>query len=195
MENWIIPIILGIFSGLMVTIITIIFKQKIEIMFILAVLILLIGIFASKVSIYFFSSIVEQKVVITPPPKEEWSLPIEGSSGEVTFFNNSKGYFTGKITVTGLYPNSRYLITLNGKPSHHSNKNFQQRWGNEGYVDIMDFTTNAIGSIENLPLEINLPSGEYDVKFLVKETKTGKYKTILFFNFLKFNVRSANWWK
>jgi hypothetical protein len=100
--------------------------------------------------------------------------PIPGASGEVLFSKETKGVFQATITLSNLTPKHVYVFTLNCK-SNDSNcrkllANFNKCSGDSGgYCDIQTLgATDATGSLKK-NIEFNLPTGQYDMKFLIKD--------------------------
>lgn len=129
--------------------------------------------------------IVEKTLLLEQAPIT-WGRPIRGSSGRIIYYDNSKGTFSGKIELQGLIPNSNYVLSLNGKPAHFSNDLLPERYGNEGKFDFLQVTTNSIGNVDET-FNATLPSGDYNVKFFVKDKKD--WKIVLYNDYLFFKVK------
>ena len=130
---------------------------------------------------------IEEKELPLYQAPDTWGRTILGASGNVIYYDNVRGAFSGRITLRGLESNENYLLALNGKPSHPSNDRLPQQYGPEGLADIDQVRTDSQGNVSNKPFYINLPPGNYDVKFFVKDT-TENWKIVLYNNFLKFTV-------
>lgn len=87
----------------------------------------------------------EITIILNTAP-DDWGKPILGSFGKLICYDNSQGSFVGRIELTGLKPNSNYLLTINGKPAHRSNDLLPQRYKEkEGYYDITQISTDPKG--------------------------------------------------
>jgi len=139
---------------------------------------------------------------LTPPPStrvslpeklkletapESWGLPINSSYGEIYYSKEYHAMVLIKINLKGLFPNHRYILSLNGKPWHESNKQLPQGYGEERYYDFSEIVTNDEGDVEK-HLTLDLQSGKYNVKFFVKDP-TNDWKVVLYNDFLIFTVK------
>lgn len=116
---------------------------------------------------------VQERTIILEPPRGFGKI-INGSSGELQYFDNLIGYFSGKINIKGLVPNTTYMLTLNGKPEHPSNEYFTKKVGPEGIYDFKQVRTDSKGNIDGATFDIDLPPGKYDVKLFVKDQNDWK---------------------
>ncbi len=88
--------------------------------------------------------------------------------------------FTGRISGHGLKPESEYMLTLNGKAGQVGNEALLRDFAtkdDEGVYDFMRIRTDARGDVSAGFTAKDLPSGRYDVTFLVKET-LGDWKPV-----------------
>jgi Fe-S cluster biosynthesis and repair protein YggX len=129
--------------------------------------------------------IIERSVTLLSAPSQ-WGKPVPGALGKVTYNDNSKENFSAKIELQGLIPNHAYLLTLNGKKTHSSNSLLPEKTEQgEGFFNIMTAITDSTGGA-NQPCDGNLPPGNYDVKFFVKDQDD--WKIVLHNDNLNFTV-------
>ncbi len=121
------------------------------------------------------------------PAPESWGLPISGSWGEVHYNKQNQRTLLIRLNLKGLLPKHEYILSLNGKPWHTSNKNFPQSYGEERYYDFERVTTNDRGDVEKY-LTLDLSSGQYNVKFFVKDP-ANNWKIVLYNDFFIFTIR------
>lgn len=101
------------------------------------------------------------------------------------------GVFKGSIKATGLYPNHKYVMTLNGRTDHDSNKVLIEecevyKQTGEGFCDFAESYTDKDGAL-NLSFEESLPKGKYKIKFLIKDPDDD-WKVIWSKNVVKFEI-------
>lgn len=94
--------------------------------------------------------------------------------GDLSYEKGAVGVFKGKLKASGLKPNQKYVLTLNGWANHPSNKVLGKKceiWEptKEGYCDFDKVTTNDKGELD-VPINEPLPKGNYKIKFLIKDT-------------------------
>lgn len=97
--------------------------------------------------------------------------------------------FTGRITGRGLKPDSEYMLTLNGKGGQAGNEALKQfgESDGEGVYDFMQIRTNSKGDISADFTAEDLPSGKYDVTFLMKETGDN-WKSVYIRDHVRFTI-------
>lgn len=127
----------------------------------------------------------EKTLQLTQAPTS-WGKIIKGSLGKIIYYDNFQGAFSGRIELKGLTPNHNYLLTLNGKPPHPSNDRLPESYGVERYVDFLQVITTSAGNVDE-NFSVKLSSGDYNVKFFVKDPDD--WKVILYNDFLIFTVR------
>jgi len=128
----------------------------------------------------------EPKTLPLTQAPNSWGKTMKGSSGRVIYYVNFQGAFSGRIGLKGLTPNHNYVLTINGKPPHPSNDRLPESYGVERYVDFLQVTTNSAGDIDS-EFNVKLPSGDYNVKFFVKDPDD--WKIVLYNDFLLFTVK------
>ncbi len=92
------------------------------------------------------------------------------------------------MTLEGLTPNHKYILTLNGNPARAGNDKLMETVDHnkkQKYYDFRTITTDANGRY-HATFGIRLPAGPYDVRFYVKDTTD--FKIILYHDFFKFTV-------
>lgn len=159
-----------------------------------------IGLFRKNVSIEFLKEAIENTAVdekLTEAgvverqfdlqrPDESWGKPIAKSSGYVIFYDHFKGRLAGRATLVGLVPTHTYVLTINGRPGRTGNEKLRKQYGVEGYHDFLEVKTDAQGVVNNVPFQIDLAEGEYDLKFFVKDKDD--WKVVLHDDFLFLTV-------
>jgi hypothetical protein len=140
---------------------------------------------SSETAKNFEASIVERSFDLQHP-KEIWGKDIAASSGFVIFYDHYTGRLAGRLTLAGLLPNHTYVLTVNGRPGRPGNENLRMQYGVERYHDFMELETDAQGAVNNVPFQIDLPIGRYDLKFLVKDKDD--WKVVLHNDFLLLTV-------
>lgn len=80
------------------------------------------------------------------------------------------GAFRAQLRASGLQPNHRYQLTINGYTDHPSNKGLlkYQSYDGEGYIDFKKVSTDANGVLTT-EIDRKLPKGQYRVKLLIKD--------------------------
>ncbi len=102
------------------------------------------------------------------------SLALADVSVNLEYRRENIGVFEGRLTASGLLPNHKYVLTLNGWSNHPSNKllpNSCQIWEQtkEKYCDIDKVSTDDKGNMD-VKFKEKLPKGIYKIKFLIKDT-------------------------
>lgn len=133
-----------------------------------------------------------------PPPKEEWItvnlddrdnlLQNEGTCTLKYLSKNKDNRLTINIELSGVKVSHSYVLILNGKPGKPGNdilKRFSKTDG-EGYYDFGEVKTDSQGNVHGDFIARNLPSGLYEVKFLVKDKSD--YKVVLLNDNLYFAI-------
>ncbi|MDX9964786.1 hypothetical protein [Desulfobacter postgatei] len=120
------------------------------------------------------------------------------SSAEKNFTLNYEreypGAFKGNIKANGLEANHKYVLTINGRKEHKSNKTLIEKcelWEptGEGFCDFAEVRTDRNGSLD-FDFEEKLPKGEYKIKFLVKDP-SNDYLVEWSKNVVKFEVKDS----
>lgn len=117
----------------------------------------------------------------------QYGKPVKGSSGTLTYCDEFTKKFRGNIDIKGLQPNNYYLLCFNGKVGMPGNDkdHLPSKCNNEYYLDIMEIKTNSSGNYSG-KVKSKLSSGDYDVKFLVKDKQD--WKVVLHNDFIKFEM-------
>ena len=105
-------------------------------------------------------------------------------------YNSAETQFTGKITGYNLGPKGYYMLCINGKIGQAGNDilwKHYERLGGEGYYNFKKVKTDAKGSFEE-EFSVELPEGEYDVTFLVKDMQTKNWDCIFIEDHVQFTV-------
>lgn len=123
---------------------------------------------------------------LEPPP--EWGRTVPGSRGEVRFEKQFRGGFVARLALTGLAPEHRYLLTLNGTPGTPGNDLLADPvpgLPNERFYDFLRIQTDARGAYA-ADLGVQLKPGAYHVRIYVKDT--ADFKIVLYRDFFDFTV-------
>ncbi|HVU17171.1 MAG TPA: hypothetical protein VHD32_09600 [Candidatus Didemnitutus sp.] len=113
---------------------------------------------------------------------------VPGARGEIEFHPSFAGEFVTKVSLVGLLPNHRYILTLNGNPQRDGNASLPTPVpGNaaEHYFDFQTITTDKGGSYGGW-FAVVLPTGSYDLRFYVKDTSD--FKIVLYHDFFPFGI-------
>lgn len=113
---------------------------------------------------------------------------VPGAAGEIRYHNSFPGGFVVAVTLAGLAPDHKYILTLNGNPERAGNDRLLETVAHnpkEKYYDFLTVTTDASGNY-HATFAVRLPAGMYDVRFYVKDTTD--FKIILYHDFFKFTV-------
>jgi hypothetical protein len=123
---------------------------------------------------------------LSAPP--EWGKTVPGASGKIEFHDKFRGGFFVHVTLEGLAPDHRYILTLNGNPKLAGNDRLVDAvpgLATERYFDFLTATTDEHGSYQ-ATFAIALLAGPYDVRFYVKDTDD--FKIVLYHDYFKFTV-------
>jgi hypothetical protein len=94
-----------------------------------------------------------------------------------------------RVTLKGLAPEHRYILTLDGNPKLAGNDRLADAvpgLPTERYMDFFTATTDARGRY-TAAFAIALRPGPYDVRFYVKDTDD--FKIVLYHDYFKFSVK------
>ena len=132
-------------------------------------------------------------LLVTKTGIPEWESIWPGAFGKVKYQIEGDS-FVGVITVHGLEPETEYVLTINGQgdtetdhliaeaaeaDSDYPSLEWDGWWNGEGYYDFASVTTNKGGTLK-YEFSVSLPTGVYEwVRFLVKDTTTLEWDTIL----------------
>lgn len=125
-------------------------------------------------------------LLIAPP---EWGKTIPGAKGQIEFHPEFIAGFLVRVTLDGLAPVHRYILTLNGNPNLAGNDRLSDAVPGlpaERYMDFFTATTDAHGRYA-ATFAIALSPGPYDVRFYVKDTDD--FKIALYHDYFKFSVK------
>ena len=118
----------------------------------------------------------------------EYGRKVSGAAGEIQYHGSFQSGLVVGVTLKGLTPNHKYVLTLNGNPQRAGNDKLMETVDHnkkEKYYDFLTVMTDANGRY-HATLGIRLPAGPYDVRFYVKDTTD--FKIILYHDFFKFTV-------
>ncbi len=124
--------------------------------------------------------------LIAPP---EWGKTVPNAKGQIEFHPEFATGFIVRLTLEGLIPGHRYILTLNGNPKLAGNDRLTDAVPGlpaERYMDFFTATTDAHGSYE-ATFAIALRPGPYDVRFYVKDTDD--FKIVLYHDYFKFSAK------
>ena len=125
-------------------------------------------------------------LLLTAPP--EWGKTVPGAAGGLKFHETFRGGFFVHVTLAGLAPEHRYILTLNGKPELAGNERLVDLvpgMEKERFFDFLKILTDKHGHYE-ATFGIALLPGPYDVRFYVKDTDD--FKIVLYHDYFKFAV-------
>jgi len=123
--------------------------------------------------------------LIAPPG---WGKTVPGALGRLEFHDKFRGGFIVRVTLAGLAPKHRYILTLNGNPKLAGNDRLVDvvpGMETERYFDFLTITTEKDGHYD-ATFAIALATGPYDVRFYVKDT--ADFKIVLYHDYFKFAV-------
>ncbi len=122
-------------------------------------------------------------------PSKTWGRPIPGASGEIYYKKEYDRQFVINIKLRDFLPNHKYILSLNGKPWHESNRYLPQRYGQEGVYNFETIFTDDLGSFgkDNITID-DLPTGTYNVKFFLKDP-ANDWKVVAYNDFFIFRIR------
>jgi hypothetical protein len=129
------------------------------------------------------------KTLVLQSPPTSWGFRINGSSGEIKYNEVYQSIPALSLELRGLEPKHQYVLTINGKRWHVSNKVLRtkfQSYGEEGYYDFGKVTTDKKGNL-NKKLSLELPPGDYNLKIFVKDP-SNQWLPVLFNDFLIFKI-------
>jgi DNA-directed RNA polymerase subunit RPC12/RpoP len=112
----------------------------------------------------------------------------QSAAGNIQWHSSFRGGLVIGVTLRGLAPNHKYVLTLNGNPRHVGNNHLMEqlaRNNGERYYDFSTVTTDLTGSY-HATFGVVLPAGQYDVFFFVKDT--ANWKIVLQHDFFQFTV-------
>ena len=128
----------------------------------------------------------ETGMTLFAPPA--WGRTVPGASGKLGFHDSFHGGFLVHVTLEGLVPNHRYVLTLNGNPKLAGNDRLVDAvpgLPEERYFDFLKVTTDDHGRFEGT-LGVGLLPGPYDVRFYVKDPDD--FKIVLYHDYFRFTV-------
>jgi hypothetical protein len=115
---------------------------------------------------------------------------IPGSTGDIQWHRSFPGGLVIDVTLQGLVPGHKYILSINGDPQRAGNGNLADvyRVSRDSilrYYDFSTVTTDITGSY-HATFGIMLPAGKYDVSFYVKEMPD--FSIVLYHDFFQFTV-------
>jgi DNA-directed RNA polymerase subunit RPC12/RpoP len=115
---------------------------------------------------------------------------IPGSAGDIQWHRSFPGGLVIDVTLQGLVPGHKYILSINGGPQRAGNGNLVDvyRVSRDSilrYYDFSTVTTDITGSY-HATFGILLPAGKYDVSFYVKEMPD--FSIVLYHDFFQFTV-------
>jgi DNA-directed RNA polymerase subunit RPC12/RpoP len=116
---------------------------------------------------------------------------IPGSAGDIQWHRSFPGGLVIDVTLQGLVPGHKYILSINGGPQRAGNGNLVDvyRVSRDSilrYYDFSTVTTDITGSY-HATFGIMLPAGKYDVSFYVKEMPD--FSIVLHHDFFQFTVK------
>lgn len=121
------------------------------------------------------------------PP--DWGRTVAGAGGTIAYPASYPRGFVVRVSLSGLLPAHRYILTLNGNPTLPGNDRLVDPVpGNpkERYFDFQTVTTDDQGRYE-ATFAIRLEAGPYGARFYVKDTDD--FKIVLYHDYFNFAVR------
>jgi DNA-directed RNA polymerase subunit RPC12/RpoP len=115
---------------------------------------------------------------------------VPGSTGDIQWHRSFPGGLVIVVTLQGLVPGHKYILSINGDPKRVGNGNLVDVYQvsrdiARRYYDFSTVTTDMTGSYHTT-FGIMLPTSQYDVSFYVKETTD--FSIVLYHDFFKFTV-------
>lgn len=113
---------------------------------------------------------------------------VPGAQGAIQIHPTFIGGLVVKVSLEGMLPNHRYVLTLNGSPEKPGNDELPTSvHGNplEHYFDFQTITTDVNGAYL-ADYAIALPPHAYEIRFYVKDT--ADFKIVLYHDFFAFTV-------
>ena len=120
----------------------------------------------------------------------EYGRVVPGSTGDIQWHKSFPGGLVIGVTLQGLVPGHKYILSLNGDPQRAGNGHLMDiyrvsRDSTRRYYDFSTITTDITGSY-HATFGIMLPTDRYDVSFYVKETTD--FSIVLYHDFFQFTV-------
>jgi hypothetical protein len=128
---------------------------------------------------------VESLALMAPP---EWGRTVAGAVGQVRLHPHTVHGLVLEVSLEGLRPDHRYILTLNGNPQLPGNERLPDPVPGlpaERYFDFFTATTDAHGAYAG-KFGITLPAGPYRVRFYVKDTDD--FKIVLYHDYFPCGV-------
>ncbi len=115
---------------------------------------------------------------------------IPGATGDIQWHRSFPGGLVIDVTLQGLVPGHKYILSINGDPQRAGSGNLVDVYRVSPnsilrYYDFSTVTTDMTGSY-HATFGIMLPAGKYDVSFYVKEPPD--FSIVLYHNFFQFTV-------
>lgn len=115
---------------------------------------------------------------------------ITGASGDIQWHRTFPGGLVIDVTLQGLLPDHKYILSINGDPQRAGNGNLVDVYQVSRdkilrYYDFSTITTDTTGNY-HATFGIMFPAGKYDVSFYVKEPPD--YSIVLYHDFFRFTV-------
>ena len=113
----------------------------------------------------------------------------QSAAGSIQWHGAFQGGLVIGVTLRGLAPNHKYVLTLNGAVQHAGNGNLPDQLSRNNPQKFYDFSrisTDMRGSYQAI-FGIRLPPGPYDVYFFVKDT--ADWKIVLRHDLFQFTVK------
>jgi DNA-directed RNA polymerase subunit RPC12/RpoP len=115
---------------------------------------------------------------------------IPGATGDIQWHRSFPGGLVIDVTLQGLVPDHKYILSINGDPQRAGNGNLVDVYRVSPnsilrYYDFSTVTTDMTGSY-HATFGIMLPAGKYDVSFYVKEPPD--FSIVLYHDFFQFMV-------
>ena len=97
----------------------------------------------------------------------------------------------GEVEARGLKPNTYYVLSLNGKEERPGNEQLKKfgEYDGEGYYDFAQVRSGDNGYLTVSFTLNDLPNGEYDIKFLIKELPG--YDVVIAYDFMRFEIKRS----
>jgi DNA-directed RNA polymerase subunit RPC12/RpoP len=120
----------------------------------------------------------------------EYGRVVPGSTGDIQWHKSFPGGLVIVVTLQGLVPGHKYILSINGDPQRAGNGHLTDiyrvsRDSTRRYYDFSTITTDVTGSY-HATFGIMLPKDQYDVSFYVKETTD--FSIGLYHDFFQFTV-------
>jgi hypothetical protein len=120
----------------------------------------------------------------------QYGRVVPGSTGDIQWHSSFPGGLVIGVTLQGLVPSHKYILSINGEPQRAGNSNLVDIYRVSPnnivrYYDFSTITTDVTGSYHAI-FGVMLPKSQYDVSFYVKETTD--FSIVLYHDFFKFTV-------